>query len=106
MSGKFQLAVSSEIVFEYQEIIEQKYNVSTAVAFVSLLKELPNVHFYTSYYKWLLIDVDKDDNKYVDCAIAGSANYLVSEDRHFRVLKSIEFPRVSVLTIDEFLAFL
>jgi uncharacterized protein len=56
----------------------------------------------TSYYKWLLIDADPDDNKYVDCMIAGKAEYLVTEDQHFNVLKNIFFPKVSTLNINQF----
>lgn len=106
IKGIFNLVVSSEILLEYQEIIESKYSVSTANAFVALLKELPNVHFCTTYYNWRLIHIDEDDNKYVDCTIAGRANYLVSEDRHFNVLKTVEFPKVPLLTIDEFVKML
>lgn len=106
VQGKFNLAVSSEILLEYEEIIETKYNISTANAFISLLKELPNVHFHTAYYNWRLIGLDEDDNKYVDCAIAGHANYLISEDKHFRVLKLIDFPKVPLLSIDEFIKML
>ncbi len=90
-------------MFEYEEIIQQKYNVPTAAAFVALLKKLPNVQFYTSYYKWLLIDADPDDNTYADCAIAGDVHYLVSEDRHFQVLKNISFPKITVLSINDFI---
>ena len=106
IQGKFNLILTSEILLEYQEIIGNKYNNATANALVSLLKELPNVNFCTLYYKWLLIDADKDDNKYVDCAIAGGANYLVSEDKHFRVLKTVAFPKVNVLSIDKFMEML
>jgi len=106
ISGKFNLAISEEILFEYEEVIQKKYNVSTANALMALLKELPNVHFHVAYYKWLLIDADADDNKYCDCAIAGSANYLVTEDRHFDVLKKTAFPKVATLSIDEFTALL
>ncbi|MBX2922723.1 MAG: putative toxin-antitoxin system toxin component, PIN family [Chitinophagaceae bacterium] len=108
VNGKYDLVVSEEILFEYEEVIQQKYSISTANALVALLKELPNVHFHVAYYKWLLIDADADadDNKYSDCAIAGKANYLVTEDRHFDVLKRIGFPKVATLSIDEFAALL
>lgn len=103
---KFQLIISSEILLEYEEVLQQKYSVTTANAFVSLLKELPNVQFCTPFYNWMLIDADPDDNKYADCAIAGSANFIVTEDRHFVVLKTISFPKISVLSIDEFIQLL
>ena len=100
---KFHLAISSEILLEYEEVLQQKYNVITAKSFVALLKELPNVQFYTPFYNWMLIHADPDDNKYTDCAIAGSANFIVTEDKHFAVLKTIPFPKITVLSIDEFI---
>ncbi|MGN7784254.1 putative toxin-antitoxin system toxin component, PIN family [Niabella sp. 22666] len=100
---KYTLVLSGEILLEYEEVIQRKYNVSTANALVSLLKELPNVRFQNTYYKWYLISTDEDDNKYVDCAIAGSANYLVTQDKHFQILKTINFPKVNIISIDEFI---
>lgn len=103
IAGKFDLLVSIDILLEYEEIIQAKYGIATANAFISLLEELDNVHLITPYYKWLLIDADPDDNKYCDCAIAGKAMYIVSEDRHFDALKKISFPKLSAIGIDEFL---
>jgi predicted nucleic acid-binding protein len=54
------------------------------------------------FYQFRLISQDEDDNKFVDCAIAANAAYLVSNDKHFRVLKNIEFPKVKILTLPEF----
>ena len=51
IKGKFNLAISSEILLEYQEILQQKYSIPTANALVALLKELPNVQFCTPFYK-------------------------------------------------------
>ena len=49
------------------------------------------------------IESDADDNKYSDCAIAGQADYIITEDRHFHILKRIPFPSITTLNIDEFL---
>jgi hypothetical protein len=38
-----------------------------------------------------------------DCAIAGGAHYLVSEDKHFQVLKKNSFPKINILSIDDFI---
>ena len=54
-------------------------------------------------YKWNLITADPDDNKFVDCAVAANAKYIVTEDHHFNVLKTVVFPVVNVINIDEFL---
>ncbi|MDR1951266.1 MAG: PIN domain-containing protein, partial [Bacteroidales bacterium] len=53
-------------------------------------------------YKWNLITVDTDDNKFVDCALNAGADYIVTNDRHFNVLKDIEFPKINVIDIDTF----
>ena len=103
IEGKFDLLISMDILLEYEEIIQAKYGTATSNAFISLLEELPNVHLITPYYKWLLVDADPDDNKYCDCAIAGKAMFIVTEDKHFNVLKTISFPKLTAISIDEFM---
>jgi predicted nucleic acid-binding protein len=65
--------------------------------------ELANVHLITAYYNWNLIYADSDDDKFVDCAVASAADYLVSEDTHFNVLATVEFPRIHVIGLSEFI---
>ena len=50
-----------------------------------------------------LITADPDDNKFVDCAFAANADYLVSEDSHFDILKKTSFPKLNLVTLDEFM---
>ncbi len=38
----------------------------------------------------------------VDCAVASGAKYLVSNDKHFKVLKKVAFPKVETITANEF----
>lgn len=106
VAGKYTLAVTDDIVLEYEEIIQKKYGIATANAFISLLSELPNVHYLNTYYRWQLIEADPDDNKYCDCAVAGKADYLVTEDNHFNILKTISFPKIFAVSIDEFASIL
>jgi uncharacterized protein len=102
LNGEFELYVTTEILMEYEEIIASKYNEKVAKDVLRALLKLPNVHRQLIYYHWNLIYLDPDDNKFVDCAVSANAHYLVSNDRHFRVLKEIPFPRIEVLKIDEF----
>jgi putative PIN family toxin of toxin-antitoxin system len=104
IKGKFKLAVTTDILLEYEEILQQKYSVATAHAFITLLNELPNVQHINSHYHWQLITADPEDNKYCDCAIAGQADHIVTEDRHFDILKNTPFPSINVISIDNFLA--
>ena len=101
-NNRFILAVSTEILMEYQEIISDKYSVRAAHEFLNLLSELPNVLFTTVYYNWQLIQADKEDNKFVDCAIAAAADYLVTEDSHFNILRQLDFPKVNLADINAF----
>jgi predicted nucleic acid-binding protein len=49
-----------------------------------------------------MIENDWDDNKFIDCAVAAGATYIVSDDAHFRILKKIDFPPLNLLTGEEF----
>lgn len=45
-------------------------------------------------------------NKYADAAISNNADYLVTNDAHFNILKQIDFPKVNVLSAQQFLEIL
>ena len=55
-----------------------------------------------AHYRWNLITKDPDDNKFVDCAIFANADFIVSDDKHFGELSSVEFPKVLVVRLDDF----
>ena len=38
----------------------------------------------------------------VDCALNAGADYIVTNDKHFKVLENIDFPKVNILRIDKF----
>ena len=103
LTGKYKLAVTTEILTEYAEVLSNFYSPSLANYVIETIINAPNVIETTIFYKWGLIDIDKDDNKFVDCAVSASADFLVTEDKHFNVLKKIDFPPVNVLSIKEFM---
>lgn len=51
----------------------------------------------------ILEEYEEDDNKFVDCAIASNAIFIVTEDKHFKELENIPFPKVEIVGIDDFL---
>ena len=99
---KFDLYVSNEILTEYQEVIAKRYGLNHTDATLDFLLLLPNVHLITPYFKWNLIAKDEDDNKFVDCAFAANADYIITNDKHFQVLKHIDFPKVETLSAAAF----
>jgi putative PIN family toxin of toxin-antitoxin system len=103
IAGKYVLALSNSILSEYIEILEQKTTSVIASNIAELLLNLKNMVKTDVYYRWNLIKQDTDDNKFVDCAIAANANFIVTNDKYFKGLKNISFPKVKVISADEFL---
>ena len=99
---QFNLHLTIEILTEYEEIIGRKLNNETANSVLRALIELDNVLPSTIYFKYNLISQDPDDNKFIDCAIASNCDFLVTNDKHFSVLKSIDFPKINVISLEEF----
>jgi uncharacterized protein len=46
--------------------------------------------------------VTTDRDKFVDCAVACNADYLITEDRHFRALDTLNFPKVIRIGMEGF----
>jgi uncharacterized protein len=106
IDAEFVLCVTTEILAEYEEILSEFYNPAFASFILQTIMEFSNLELVTNYYAWQLIVVDPDDNKFVDCAIACNARCIVSDDKHFKVLKDIPFPKVEVLKPKAFKLFL
>ena len=104
--GEYDLFVTDEIIYEYQEILEHFISPEVASEVVWLLLNLKNVHLVETYYKFNLIKQDPDDNKFVDCAIAVGATYIVSNDNHFNELNKYDFPKVEHINIYKFMDWL
>lgn len=98
--GRNQLCVTTEILEEYSEIISGKASPQFAQLAIEAILNNPYTLMITPYYKFGLISADPDDNKFVDCAIAANAQYIVTDDHHYNVLNTIEFPKVSVIKLD------
>ncbi len=99
----YELVVTTDIMLEYDEVIADEMGAEVAEDLLAFLAHASNVHKINKYYYWNLITADPDDDKFVDAAVAGNADFIVTDDRHFRVLKKIAFPKVKVISTDEFL---
>ncbi len=106
LARNYDLIISNEIINEYHEIISQKANSIVANNITELLLSSKNVYKQEIYFQWNIIVNDRDDNKFVDCAVAGNADYIVTNDKHFNIIKQIKFPPLQILNINEFMAIL
>lgn len=103
LNEEYIICVSNDILSEYLEILTQKVNHTFAIRIINALLKSNCIKFFDPHYHFQLIAQDPDDNKFVDCAIIASADFLVNEDKHFNVLKDIPFPKVNVITLEQFL---
>ena len=101
--GEYTLCVSNEILDEYEEIISMKTNSLIASNVIQTIINCPNVDLIDPHFQFYLVKEDVDDNKFVDCAIIANADYIVSEDSHFKILEMISFPKVNVITLNRFM---
>ena len=104
--GKYTLCVSNEILAEYEEIIATKASPIVAKHVVDALVDSDYVEFVDPQFKLGLITQDPDDNKFVDCAFAANASFIVSQDHHFDILSSLDFPKIHVLKLQKFVSLL
>lgn len=102
IEGKIILCVSNEILFEYEEILAKKTSPEVAENVINFITTNPFTEKVEIFFNFGLIVEDNSDNKFVDSAIASNANCIVSNDNHFQVLKTIGFPQVTILTLNEF----
>ena len=101
-NGDFILCISEAILFEYIDILgrldipKQK------------IKEMAELFKMMAYVEMvsdtILIDIIKDDphdNKFIECAVAANAQYIISGDKHLKTLK--EYGSIKILSPGEFL---
>ncbi len=98
----FDWVISNEIMLEYEEQIGEFYSPYTAELVINILLTASNVIQTEPFIRWQLITADPDDNKFADLAISANVHFLVTNDRHFNILKTLPFPTVKVISLNEF----
>jgi putative PIN family toxin of toxin-antitoxin system len=99
---RFILCYSTEMLQEYEELLLRFYSPNFALLTVEMLLKSPNIIQTIPYYKWNIISIDPDDNKFVDCALNAGADFIVTNDKHFNILKKSDFPKINVIDIETF----
>jgi len=100
LNGRYALLISAPILAEYHEVLNRLHPGSPVAA----------RFLHAVYLKGIAIDPkmrvhtihqDPDDNRFLECAVAGKARYLVSGDRHLLRLRG--FREVRIVTPRAFL---
>ncbi|WP_153797211.1 putative toxin-antitoxin system toxin component, PIN family [Foetidibacter luteolus] len=103
---KILMAITSEILLEYEEQLKLRYKNYSVDEELEGLVNSRNVFLYSPDFNWNLIAADPEDNKFVDCAVAANADFIVTNDAHFNILKTISFPKVNTISLQEFISLL
>jgi uncharacterized protein len=106
LKNEFELCVTTDILEEYEEILGSYYSQKTAEYVLNTFENLPNIVRLTKHYRLNLIHADPDDNKFADAALFSGSGYIVTHDHHFDPLKKLPFPKLTILTLPEFVALL
>jgi putative PIN family toxin of toxin-antitoxin system len=104
--GELELTLSAEILEEFEEIMGQdKFqlkleNINATVSdVVSKLVEMSEVVGISGRVK--AVKADPDDDKVLECAVNGKADFIVSGDRHLLEMK--EYRGIRIVTAKEML---
>lgn len=102
---KFTLLVSDEIVSEYLNVLQRpKLHLSASTISAIVNRIYRRAEFVMAIEKITVVKSDPTDNKFLEAAIAGRAEAIVSGDNHLLELK--EFRAIPILSAREFLDWL
>jgi len=100
------LVMSKEILEEFSgvlgyeeiqdKIINKNLEMKLTIEKISLLSV-----FVDPQEKFKIIAEDPDDNKFLDCAVAGKSDFIITKDKHLLKLK--EFREIKIVKPEEFL---
>lgn len=84
-----QIVLSQEILFEYQRVAKELSLQFPTVDILPII-EMVTIHgeFVDTQDVHVTICEDSDDNKFIECAIAGNCTEIVTGDKHLLKLKS------------------
>ena len=102
IAGKDVLFITKEILDEIGDVIRRpKFHASENEIhyFMNSIEELGNR--ITAKNKIENVSIDEDDNKYIECGIAASVDYIISGDKH--LLEIEEYENIKIIDARKYL---
>jgi putative PIN family toxin of toxin-antitoxin system len=97
----FDTLISPALIEELDEKLRLKFEVSAEDALAIRARIVSIAHLIEPEEPLHVIEEDPDDNRVLECAVAGRANTIVSGDRH--LLKLASFRGIPIMRVREFL---
>ena len=104
LGGAFTILVSSEILEEVRNVLSQKFKfpVEDTRAFIEVIVSKSEI--VESSIVLNVVKQDPADNKIIECAVVGKANYIVSGDTDLLSMK--KYDTIEIVTPNKFLGLL
>ena len=101
-AGKFILVVSEEIVSEYLDVLQRpKLRLKSRTIATIINRVYRRAEFVTPQEKIFVVLTDTSDNKFIETAISGKTDFIVSGDKHLLELK--EHQSIPIITARQFI---
>ncbi len=106
IAGTFELVISEDMLAEYQRVLGyrriQTHGIATPAQISALISKIREAATFVVPDKALnVIARDPDDNKFLECALAGGADYIVSGGAH--LLDIGQYDGIQIVTPAAFL---
>jgi putative PIN family toxin of toxin-antitoxin system len=98
---KFTLVTSRALLDELDEKLRGKFAVPRSDALAIRAKLEGNANVVEPDFELNVVADDPDDNRVLECAVAGKANSIVSGDRH--LLRMGSYEGIAIVTVRQFL---
>lgn len=101
-AGKFILVVSDEIVSEYLDVLQRpKLHLKSRTIAAIVNRVYRKAEFVAPEEKIFVVLADTSDNKFIEAAIMGNTDYIVSGDKHLLDIK--EYKSIPIITARKFI---
>jgi putative PIN family toxin of toxin-antitoxin system len=97
---RFTLVTSKALLDELDEKLRGKFAVSESDALAIRAKLEGNANLVEPDFELNAVPDDPDDNRVLECAIAGKADWIVSGDRH--LLGIVSYAGIAIVTVRKF----
>jgi len=103
--GRYELILSTGILEEFEGVVSQeRFGFTKNIREEIINNVIKIAKIVDSKGKIDAVKEDPDDNKIIECALEGKADYIVSGDKH--LLKLGKFQGIEVITTTKFLELL
>lgn len=104
--GKVELVLSEQIIGEFSDVLEyEEIKKKIVNKRLLMLRTVEKLVFMSKIVvpaiKIAVVKEDPDDDKILECAVAGDVNYLISKDNH--LLKIVKYGKIKIVSPEEFL---